>query len=114
MKKKKWDCIAVQTLDHRTTQHDNEQKGRKKQSTPLEQSFANNDVAVCSNPCLATLASRACLCGFFRNGSGDGVIIIVIIIIKISSALVPLLTSGGHIAVDTAPSVNAATIRDGL
>jgi hypothetical protein len=58
-------------------------------------------VAVRGNPCLA---SRTCLRGFFRNGSGDGV----------SSALVPLLTSGGEIAVDTAPSVKAATSRDGL
>jgi hypothetical protein len=58
-------------------------------------------VAVRGNPCLA---SRTCLCGFFRNGNSDGV----------SSALVPLLTSGGEIAVDTAPSVNAATSRDGL
>jgi hypothetical protein len=28
-KKKKGDCIAVQPLDHRTTQHDYEQKGEK-------------------------------------------------------------------------------------
>ncbi len=27
LKKKKGDCIAVQPLDHRTTQHDYEQKG---------------------------------------------------------------------------------------
>jgi hypothetical protein len=36
------DCIAVQPLDHRTTLHDYEQKGRKKQNTPLEQSSAIN------------------------------------------------------------------------
>jgi hypothetical protein len=29
-KKKKGDCIAVQPLDHRTTQHDYEQKGEEK------------------------------------------------------------------------------------
>jgi hypothetical protein len=29
MKKKKGDCTAVQPLDHRTTQHDYEQKGEK-------------------------------------------------------------------------------------
>ena len=29
LKKKKGDCIAVQPLDHRTTQHDYEQKGEK-------------------------------------------------------------------------------------
>jgi hypothetical protein len=34
LKKKKGDCIAVQPLDHRTTQHDYEQKGEKNK-TPL-------------------------------------------------------------------------------
>jgi hypothetical protein len=40
--KKKGDCIAVQSLDHKTTQHDYEQKARKTQNTPLEQTSANN------------------------------------------------------------------------
>jgi hypothetical protein len=40
--KKKGDCIAVQPLDHRTTQHDYEQKGEKTKH-PLEQSSADDD-----------------------------------------------------------------------
>jgi hypothetical protein len=34
--KKKGDCIAVQPLDHRTTQHDYEQKGRKNKTMSLK------------------------------------------------------------------------------
>jgi hypothetical protein len=36
MKKKKGDCFAVQPLAYAKTQHDYEQKGRKKNKAPLQ------------------------------------------------------------------------------